>query len=77
MSEEFPQMFFFLSDMADDVLFEFLHMEIVAHVYREHATREDIDKVPSTSIQMAYIRFFSALIMFLLQRFVISSCIMF
>uniref|UniRef100_A0A8C2FA06 Uncharacterized protein n=1 Tax=Cyprinus carpio TaxID=7962 RepID=A0A8C2FA06_CYPCA len=22
--------------MADDVLFEFLHMEIVAHVYREH-----------------------------------------
>ncbi|KTF93166.1 hypothetical protein cypCar_00029449 [Cyprinus carpio] len=45
MSEEFAQMFFFLSDMADDVLFEFLHMEIVAHVYREHATREDIDKL--------------------------------
>lgn len=31
--------------MADDVLFEFLHMEIVAHVYKEQATREDIDKV--------------------------------
>lgn len=33
------------SDMADDALFEFLHMEIVAHVYKEHATRDDIDKV--------------------------------
>lgn len=63
---------FFLSDMADDTLFEFLHMEIVAHMYKEQATREDIDKVPSTSVQMAYIRFFSALIMFLLQRF--ASC---
>lgn len=33
--------------MADDALFEFLHMEIVSHVYKEHATREDIDRVPS------------------------------
>ncbi|KAL6471743.1 hypothetical protein MHYP_G00203930 [Metynnis hypsauchen] len=30
--------------MADDVLFEFLHMEIVSHVYKEQASREDIDK---------------------------------
>ncbi len=49
---------FFLTDMADDTLFEFLHMEIVAHMYKEQATREDIDKVPSTSMQIQFIRFF-------------------
>ncbi|KAI2656091.1 Trafficking protein particle complex subunit 6b [Labeo rohita] len=38
------------SDMADDALFEFLHMEIVAHVYKEHATRDDIDKERVTCI---------------------------
>lgn len=41
-----------LSAMADDVLFEFLHMEIVAHVYKEHATREDIDKVTWQGLYM-------------------------
>ncbi|XP_030633661.1 trafficking protein particle complex subunit 6B, like isoform X3 [Chanos chanos] len=30
--------------MADDALFEFLHMEIVSHVYKEQASRADIDK---------------------------------
>uniref|UniRef100_A0A8C1HYD0 Trafficking protein particle complex subunit 6B n=1 Tax=Cyprinus carpio carpio TaxID=630221 RepID=A0A8C1HYD0_CYPCA len=36
--------------MADDALFEFLHMEIVAHVYKEQATREDIDKERVTCV---------------------------
>lgn len=31
--------------MADDSLFEFLHMEIVSHVYKEHESRGDNDKV--------------------------------
>lgn len=31
--------------MADDILFEFLHMEMVSHIYMEHTTREDIEKV--------------------------------
>lgn len=33
------------ANMADDVLFEFLHMEIVSHVYKEQASRDDCDKV--------------------------------
>nr|XP_055052012.1 trafficking protein particle complex subunit 6B, like [Misgurnus anguillicaudatus] len=36
--------------MADDVLFEFLHMEIVSHVYKEQATRGDIDKERVTCV---------------------------
>ena len=36
-------------DMADDSLFEFLHMEIVSHVYKEHESRGDNDKVAMTS----------------------------
>uniref|UniRef100_A0A673L1E5 Trafficking protein particle complex subunit 6B n=1 Tax=Sinocyclocheilus rhinocerous TaxID=307959 RepID=A0A673L1E5_9TELE len=36
--------------MADDALFEFLHMEIVALVYKEQATREDIDKERVTCV---------------------------
>ncbi|XP_051965612.1 trafficking protein particle complex subunit 6b-like [Xyrauchen texanus] len=36
--------------MADDVLFEFLHMEIVAHIYKEQVTREDIDKERVTCV---------------------------
>ncbi len=57
--------------MADDTLFEFLHMEIVAHMYKEQATREDIDKVPSTSMQIQFHQICSTLIKYLLQRFAI------
>lgn len=31
--------------MADDILFEFLHMEMVSHIYTEQAAQEDIEKV--------------------------------
>jgi len=55
--------------MADDALFEFLHMEIVSHVYKEHATREDIDRVPS---YIAHIIYFYDL----LYHFVFCICIM-
>ncbi|XP_062872750.1 trafficking protein particle complex subunit 6B, like [Trichomycterus rosablanca] len=38
--------------MADDVLFEFLHMEIVSYVYREQTAQEDQDKDRVTSISV-------------------------
>lgn len=34
---------------ADDILFEFLHMEMVSLIYTEQATREDLEKVPFIS----------------------------
>ncbi|KAL7825105.1 hypothetical protein AOLI_G00323120 [Acnodon oligacanthus] len=39
-------------NMADDVLFEFLHMEMVSHVYKEQASREDIDKDRITCVSI-------------------------
>lgn len=33
--------------MADDVLFEFLHMEMVSHIYKDQASRAEVDKVGS------------------------------
>ncbi|XP_036413591.1 trafficking protein particle complex 6b-like [Colossoma macropomum] len=38
--------------MADDVLFEFLHMEIVSHVYKEQTSREDTDKDRVTCVSI-------------------------
>ena len=34
-----------ISDMADDVLFAFLHLEMVSHIYRDQASRGEMDKV--------------------------------
>ncbi|XP_012693876.1 trafficking protein particle complex subunit 6B, like isoform X2 [Clupea harengus] len=38
--------------MADDSLFEFLHMEIVSHVYKEHESRGDNDKERGTCVSL-------------------------
>ncbi|XP_053362813.1 trafficking protein particle complex subunit 6B, like [Clarias gariepinus] len=38
--------------MADDILFEFLHMEMVCHIYTEQMTREDIDKDRVTCVSV-------------------------
>ncbi|KAJ7990359.1 hypothetical protein DPEC_G00299480 [Dallia pectoralis] len=36
--------------MADDVLFEFLHMEMVSHIYKEQASRGEMDKDRATCV---------------------------
>ncbi|XP_062408712.1 trafficking protein particle complex subunit 6B, like [Sardina pilchardus] len=38
--------------MADDSLFEFLHMEIVSHVYKEQESRGDNDKERGTCVSL-------------------------
>lgn len=38
--------------MADDALFEFLHMEIVSHVYKEQESRGDHEKERSTCVSV-------------------------
>ncbi|XP_017347032.1 trafficking protein particle complex subunit 6B, like [Ictalurus punctatus] len=38
--------------MADDILFEFLHMEMVSHIYTEHTTREDIERERVTCVSV-------------------------
>ncbi|KAL0972873.1 hypothetical protein UPYG_G00195890 [Umbra pygmaea] len=37
-------------DMADDVLFEFLHMEIVSHIYKDQASVGGMDKDRATCV---------------------------
>ncbi|XP_035647562.1 trafficking protein particle complex subunit 6B, like [Oncorhynchus keta] len=36
--------------MADDVLFEFLHMEMVSHIYKDQASRGEMDKDRATCV---------------------------
>ncbi|KAI1893370.1 hypothetical protein AGOR_G00123040 [Albula goreensis] len=38
--------------MADDALFEFLHMEMVAHVYKEQAARTEMEQERSTCVSI-------------------------
>ncbi|KAF7699799.1 trafficking protein particle complex subunit 6B, like [Silurus meridionalis] len=38
--------------MADDILFEFLHMEMVSHIYKEQTTRDDIEKERVTCVSV-------------------------
>ncbi|XP_060743832.1 trafficking protein particle complex subunit 6B, like [Tachysurus vachellii] len=37
---------------ADDVLFEFLHMEMVSHLHTEQATRDDVEKERVTCVSV-------------------------
>ncbi|XP_064157959.1 trafficking protein particle complex subunit 6B, like [Anguilla rostrata] len=38
--------------MADDALFEFLHMEMVAHIYKEQASRAESEQERTTSVSI-------------------------
>ncbi|XP_036392154.1 trafficking protein particle complex 6b-like isoform X2 [Megalops cyprinoides] len=38
--------------MADDALFEFLHMEMVAHVYKEQASRAETEQERNTCVSV-------------------------